>query len=272
MIQRHLHALAAVTALLAVGAAVGACASTGVNAGDFNLISLEEEWQLGNQLERDLRGKLRLVNDRNAVQYVNRVGQQLVNQTEMRNLPWKFHIVADPQVNAFNIPGGHVYVNTGLLGAADNVAEFTGVLSHEIAHGVSRHGTEQLTRAYGLQMVAGLVLGENPPAYQQILAQIAGGGTLARFSRSAEREADVLGVRYMARAGYDPLGMATMFEELLERRKRQPSAVERFFASHPLTEERIREVRKEASKFDRSGLRSRDSSYQNVRQSLSRYN
>lgn len=260
-----------VTALTAAGLALvavlaAACASTGVNRGDFNLISLEEEWQLGRQLERDLAQRLRLVNDRSALAYVDRVGQRIVDQSEMRDLPWEFHIVADPEVNAFNIPGGHVYVNTGLIAAADNVAEFTGVLSHEIAHGVARHGTEQLTRSYGLSVVAGLLLGENPATYEQILAQIVGSGALARFSRDAEREADHLGVIYMSRAGYDPLGMATMFEELLERRRRQPGAVEQFFSSHPLTEERIRSVRAQAAEIDRSGLASRDRGYQNLRQ------
>ena len=196
------------------------------------------------------------------------MGQQLVNQTEMRNLPWKFHIVADDEVNAFNIPGGQVYVNTGLIHAADNVAEFSGVMAHEIAHGVSRHGTEQLTRAYGLQIVAGLVLGENPPVYQQILAQIAGTGAVARFSRSAESEADQLGVAYMARAGYDPIGMATMFEELLQQRKSRPGAVQQFFSTHPLTEDRIKAVRAAAAKIDRSGLRTRDSGYQDMRKRL----
>jgi predicted Zn-dependent protease len=256
-------AVLALTALLAA-----ACASSGVNQGDFNLVSLEEEWQLGQKLERDLAKQLRLVNDRSALAYVNRVGQQIVNQTEMRELPWKFHIVADDQVNAFNIPGGHVYVNTGLIKAAGNVAEFTGVLSHEISHGVSRHGTEQLTRAYGLSMVAGLALGENPAVYQQILAQIVGTGTLAKFSRSAEREADHLGVIYMSRAGYDPLGMATMFEKLLQRRRSQPGAVAQFFSTHPLTEERIRDVRTQTAGIDRSRLASRDQGYQNLRQRL----
>ncbi|HSL85167.1 MAG TPA: M48 family metallopeptidase [Thermoanaerobaculia bacterium] len=256
--------LAAVLALSALLAA--ACASSGVNQGDFNLVSLEEEWRLGQQLERDLAQKLRLVNDRAALSYVNRVGQRIVNQTEMRNLPWKFHIVADPEINAFNIPGGHVYVNTGLIGAADNVSEFTGVLAHEISHGVARHGTEQLTRSYGLSIVAGLVLGENPAVYQQILAQIVGTGALAKFSRNAEREADRLGVTYMARAGYDPMGMATMFEELLRRRGSQPGAVGQFFATHPLTEERIRDVRAQAQGIDRSRLASRDQGYQNLRQ------
>jgi len=256
--------LAAVLALSALLAA--ACASSGVNQGDFNLVSLEEEWQLGQKLERDLAKQLRLVNDRAALSYVNRVGQRIVSQTEMRNLPWEFHIVADNEVNAFNIPGGHVYVNTGLINAADNVAEFTGVLAHEISHGVSRHGTEQLTRSYGLSIVASLLLGENPAVYQQILAQIVGTGALARFSREAEREADHLGVNYMARAGYDPMGMASMFEELLRRRGSQPGAVGQFFATHPLTEDRIRDVRAQAEGIDRSRLASRDSGYQSLRQ------
>jgi predicted Zn-dependent protease len=254
-------------AALAIAAALtAACASSGVNQGQFNLVSLEQEWQLGQQLERDIAKQLRLVNDRSAVSYVNQVGQRIVSQTEMRNLPWEFHIVADKEINAFNIPGGHVYVNTGLISAADNVAEFTGVLAHEIAHGVSRHGTEQLTRSYGLSIVAGLVLGENPAVYQQILAQIVGTGTLAKFSRNAEREADHLGVNYMARAGYDPMGMATMFEELLQRRGSQPGSVGQFFSTHPLTEDRIRDVRAQAAQIDRSRLASQDSGYQNLRQ------
>jgi len=266
--QQTPKAVAALAAAaLAVAAALtAACASSGVNQGQFNLVSLEQEWQLGQQLERDIAKQLRLVNDRSAVSYVNQVGKRIVSQTEMRNLPWEFHIVADKEINAFNIPGGHVYVNTGLISAADNVAEFTGVLAHEIAHGVSRHGTEQLTRSYGLSIVAGLVLGENPAVYQQILAQIVGTGTLAKFSRNAEREADHLGVNYMARAGYDPMGMATMFEELLQRRGSQPGAVGKFFSTHPLTEDRIRDVRAQAAQIDRSRLASRDSGYQSLRQ------
>lgn len=246
--------------LLATG-----CATTGVNQGDINLISLEEEWELGQRLERDLRGQLDLIERGPAVEYLNRVGQRIVAQTGLADRPWKFHLVRDDSVNAFNIPGGHVYVHTGLFQAADTVAELTGVLSHEIAHGVARHGTEQLTRAYGLQLVAGLVLGENPPVYQEILTQVAGTGAMAKFSRDAEREADTLGVAYMARAGYDPEGMASMFEELLRRRQRTPGAVERFFATHPVTEERIQSVRSQAAEVGRPGLTRTDPEYRRIR-------
>ena len=264
-----LTALSALTVALVVlaGALVttSGCATSGVNKGDLNLMSYQEEWQLGDRLSKDLAGKLDLVQNRAALNYVNRVGQRLVARTELRNLPWTFHIVNDPEVNAFNIPGGHVYVNTGLIAAAGDVAEFSGVMAHEIGHGVARHGTEQLTRAYGLQIVAGLVLGENPPAYEQILAQIAGTGAMAKFSRDAEREADQLGVRYMAGAGYDPEGMADMFRVLLQRRESRPGTVGQFFSTHPLTEDRIRSVEAEAAQIDRSGLTRHDRGYQQLR-------
>jgi beta-barrel assembly-enhancing protease len=257
----------AVTALL-----LGACASSGVNQGDLNLISLEEEWQLGRQLEQDIAQKVNLVNDGTVVGYVDRIGQALVAQTELANLPWEFHVVADPSVNAFNIPGGHVYVHTGLIAAADDVAELAGVMGHEIAHGVARHGTEQLSKSYGLSILAGVTLGNDPSTYQQILAQVLGGGALAKFSRDAEREADDLGVDYMAGAGYDPLGMARMFEELLARRQGRPSSVEQFFSSHPLTEERIDAVRADAASQPARNYTSRDNQLGGIQQRVARYN
>jgi predicted Zn-dependent protease len=263
-----LFAAAAAAAVLVAAS----CATGGVNQGDVNLVSVEEEWRLGQQLERDLAGELRLVDDRAALGYVRAVGQRIVRQTELADLPWEFHVVADPEVNAFNIPGGHVYVHTGLLTAADNAAELAAVMSHEIAHGVSRHGTEQLTRGYGLNLAAGLLLGEDPAAYQQVLAQLAGAGTVARFSRGAETEADDLGLAYMQRAGYDPRGMVTMFEELLSRRRRDPGAVDRFFATHPLTEDRIDRIRRRIREQPSGGgLRMTESGFSAAKRAAARY-
>lgn len=228
---------------------VAGCATTGVNRGDINLVSLEEEWQLGQKLEADIARQLPLVNDRAALAYINEMGRRIVAQTEMANLPWKFHIVADPSINAFNIPGGHVYVHTGLIEQAGSAAELAGVMAHEISHGVARHGTERLTKAYGLNIVASLLLGQNPAVYQQILAQIIGTGAIAKFSRSDENEADVLGVRYMYEARYNPQGMISMFRTLLDQRQRRPSSIEQFFATHPLSEDRIENVRSEIRKL-----------------------
>jgi predicted Zn-dependent protease len=252
--------------LLAVG-----CATVGINRGDVNLVGLNDEWQLGRQLETQLAGKLRLVNDPATVSYVNEIGQRIVRQTEMARMPWEFHVVADKEINAFNIPGGHVYVNTGLIRAASTPAELAGVLAHEIGHGVSRHSTERISKVHGLNLGAGLLLGQNPSTLQRIAAQIAAGGVVAKFSRSDEREADRLGVQYMYGAGYDPRGMANMFEKLLRERKRRPGAVEQFFATHPLAEDRIASVRQHASSLPRKRFIGNDGRLGTIQQRVARY-
>ena len=268
-VLKNLH-LSIALLLLAL---LAGCATTGVNRGDVNLVSLDEEWQLGQQLERDLARQLPLVNDRALVAYVNEMGQRIVRQTELGNRPWKFHVVADPEINAFNIPGGHVYVNTGLIESVDDAAELAGVMAHEIAHGVARHGTERLTKAYGLNIGAGLLLGQNPAVYEQILAQILAGGAIAKFSRGDERESDRLGVRYMYEAGYDPFGMPEVFEKLMQQKRQRRSAVNQFFATHPLTEDRITATRREAEKLPpRRGLITQERGLGSAQQVASRYN
>lgn len=248
------------------------CATTGVNQGQINLISDQDEWRMGQQLEAELAGKLRLVNDPTALAYVNRIGQRIVRETEMANRPWKFHIVADPEINAFNIPGGHVYVNTGLIMASGNTSELAGVMAHEISHGVARHATERISAAYGLDVGTQLLLGSNPSTVKQIATQIAAGGALAKYSRAAEREADALGVRYMYGAGYDPNGMASMFETLMRTRKSRPGAVQQFFSTHPLAEDRIRAVRQQIASLPRnSNLIASDGGLSSIKERVRRY-
>lgn len=222
---------------------------------DFNLISIEEEWQLGQQLSQEVASQVRLNNDAAVNAYVRNMGQRIVSQmpAPYNQLPWQFHVVNDPSINAFAIPGGHVYVHTGLIANADNAAELAGVMGHEISHVVARHSTEQISRQYGLSMIAGLVLGQNPGVLAQLAAQIAAGGAMASFSREAEREADEIGIQAMAAAGYNPIGMATMFEELLEQRQGQPGRVAQFFSTHPLTEDRIRWARQRAQRIGNRG-------------------
>lgn len=266
--HRHHCRISAVLVLSAVLAS--SCATSGVNRGDFNLVTLEEEWQLGAQLERDLAKKLKLVRNGDAVSYLNRVGNAIVDQTELAEAPWKFHLVDDPAVNAFNIPGGHVYVHTGLVEVAPDAAAFAGVLAHEIGHGVARHATEQLTKAYGMNIVGALLLGQNPAVYEELLAQILAGGAFARFSRGAEREADELGVNYSFEAGYDPMGLPRMLEVILGQRQRSPGRVERFFATHPLTEDRIEETRQMASTLE--GGRRQDQGFEGFQRVAARAN
>ena len=249
MYKRSMIFAVALATLLTAG-----CGSGG-GGNDFNLISIEEEWQLGQQLSQDIARQVRLSNDPTLNQYVRSMGQRIVSQTgaPFNQLPWNFYVVEDPAINAFAVPGGHVYVHTGLIANADNAAELAGVIAHEISHVTARHSTEQITRQYGLSVLAGMVLGQDPNALAQIAAQIVAGGTLARFSRQAEEEADALGIQAMAQAGYNPLGMATMFEELLEHRQGQPGRVEQFFSTHPLTEDRARVARQRAEQIGNRG-------------------
>jgi predicted Zn-dependent protease len=246
--QRRLSVFA-LFALLSIGAF--GCGGSG---GDFNLISVQEEWQLGDQLSQDIARQVRINNDPQLNAYINQLGQRIVARTPMANMPWKFHVVDDPAINAFAIPGGHVYINTGLIANSGSASELAGVMAHEISHVIARHSTEQMSRQYGLSIVAGLVLGQNPGALSEIAAQIIAGGALARFSREAEREADELGIRFMAEAGYNPAGMAAMFRTLMAQQQRQPSSVEQFFSTHPTTEERVRDSEKRAQQIGNRGI------------------
>lgn len=243
-------------------------AGCGSSAGNFNLISIEEEWQLGTQLAQEVASQTRFNNDPAVNAYIESIGRRIVasSPAPFNQLPWDFHVVEDPSLNAFAIPGGHVYVNTGLIAHAENASELAGVMAHEISHVVARHTTEQISRQYGISVLAGLVLGQNPGVLQQLAAQIAAGGALARFSREAESEADKLGLDAMYRAGYDPRGMAAMFRLLLAQQQSSPGRVEKFFSTHPATEDRIRDAeRRAASMTGRSGLVTDEPEFQNIR-------
>lgn len=233
-----------------------------------NYYSVEQEWELGRQLEAQLARELRLVNDAQLTRYVNDLGQQLARQTELAGQPWRFYVVQDRAINAFNVPGGLVYVHTGLIAQAGSASELAGVIGHELAHGARRHGTRRLSRANELSIVAGAVLGQQPGIAQQIAAQIAAQGAFASFSRADEREADRLAVRYMAGAGYNPEGLARMFERLAEQERAGGVA---FFRSHPFSADRVTAVRAEARQVQRSGLRTDDAGFAAARQRAQRY-
>lgn len=230
--------------------------------GGANYYSVEQEWQLGQQIEDQLRGQLPLTNDATLTRYVNSMGQAMVNQTTMGRLPWRFHVVRDEAINAFNVPGGLVYVNTGLIAQSGTAAELAGAIAHEIGHGVARHGTQRLSAANELNTVAGAVLGSNPNAAATIAAQIAAQGTFASFSRRDEREADQLGIQIMAGAGYDPEGLANLLTRLAQQERGSGIA---FFRTHPLSSERVQNVRRDARAVRRAGLRLNDGQFESVR-------
>lgn len=248
------HAELAVACLLSLTAG---CATLG----GANYVGLDEEWQLGQELEADLNRRLNIVNDATLQRYVNDMGQRMVRQTNMAGRPWRFYVVRDASINAFNVPGGLVYVHTGLLAQAGSAAEFAGALAHEVAHGVARHGTRRYSQAQEANILAGILLGRNPGAVAQIGAQVAATGAFARFSRADEREADRMAVRLMAATSYDPEGLARLLERLMQ----QGSGTGGFFSTHPNPAERVQNVRADARSISRSGLRMDESGFAAVR-------
>src|SRR5690606_21524402 len=143
-------------------------ASACATLGGANYVSLEDEWALGRDLERDLAGRLALVDDATLERWGNTVGQRMVRQTTLGERPWRFHVVRDPSVNAFTVPGGLVYVHTGLIARAGSAAEFAGALAHEIGHGIARHGTQRLSQQQEANLLASILLGSDPGAVAQI--------------------------------------------------------------------------------------------------------
>jgi hypothetical protein len=197
--------------------------------------SQEKEINMGRQIAAQVDHESKFIDDPIITEYVNRVGQNLVLHSDAK-VPFTIKVVDSDEINAFALPGGFFYVNKGLLLAADNEAEVAGVMAHEIAHVAARHAMENNGKAtlmnYG--MLAGIIFGG--PIASTVL-QNAGGilGSLAllKFSRSAESEADRLGVQYMYAAGYDPTAMATMFEKLAAQNKKKPSTLLKLFSTHP---------------------------------------
>jgi predicted Zn-dependent protease len=270
MRDRRLSSLAASAGLLVAGvvlvaALAGGCASMGVGGG-FNLISVDDEWRMRDDLRRQVESQKRVVRDPAANAYLTRIGRQLVAQSPLASRPWDFRIVDDPTLNAFNLPGGLVYVHTGLIREAETLDQLTGVLAHEIGHGVARHGTQLMTRAYGLETIAAIVLGKDPSQSEQLLARVVGTGVLNDNSREFEREADTHAVRATHAAGFDPEGISAFFRKLEQRRRREPSKVEQFFSSHPMGAERIRDTEALIAELpSRGGLIGDSREYQSFR-------
>jgi predicted Zn-dependent protease len=202
--------------------------------------STEKEVRLGREAAAEVDRQAKFVDDPMITEYVNRVGQNIVLHSDSK-VPFTIKVIDSDEVNAFALPGGFFYVNKGLLLAADNEAELAGVMAHEIAHVAARHAVENQTKATLLEYAAlggSIFLGGIPGMIYQNTAGIGLLGIFMKFSRSAEEEADKLGVQYMYAAGYDPGAMATMFEKLEAKNKKKPGLIARAFSTHPAPPDR----------------------------------
>ncbi len=202
--------------------------------------SRDKEAAIGRQISAEVEQQVKLNEDPIITEYINRVGQNLVLHSDAK-VPFTIKVINSDEINAFALPGGYFYVNTGLILAADNESELAGVMSHEIAHVCARHAMENSGKGQlinigllGAIIFSGGIAGGIAQNAGGIIQAIAG----SKFSRGAEQEADRLGVQYMYAAGYDPTGMATMFEKLAAQNKKKPGKLTKLFSSHPQSIER----------------------------------
>jgi predicted Zn-dependent protease len=211
----------------------------------MNFHSLEEEISLGRQLAGEVERQSRLIDDPVISEYVNRIGQKLARSSDV-SVPVTIKVIDDPQVNAFALPGGFVFVHTGLLLKADNEAEVAGVLAHELAHVAARHGTRQAARGQiaNLASIPLIFMGGWGGYAARQAAGLAVPLTFLKYSRNFEREADLLGLQYLYKAGYDPAAMVNFFEKLEAMEKEKPGTMAELFRSHPMTSERAKHTQK----------------------------
>lgn len=252
MIQRR-SAMAGLMAALLVLAACATNPATGKH--QIALISEEQEIAMGREADQQITQQLGLYNDQELQAYVNRVGQKLAAASERPNLPWTFRVVDDPVVNAFALPGGHIYVTRGLLTHLTSEAELASVIGHEIGHVTGRHSVEQMSKAQLAQigLIAGMIVKPELARYGDLATQ---GLQLLflKYSRDDEREADGLGLRYMDQQKYDPREMPAVFTTLRRVSEQQGAGrIPGWLSTHPTESERIRTISSQVAKLESGG-------------------
>jgi len=218
----------------------------------INFYSIEKEIALGKGLAQEVERSSKLIDDPVVTEYVNRVGQNLVRNSDAR-VPFTIKVIDSDEVNAFALPGGFFYVNSGLILRAQEESELAGVMAHEISHVTARHGTKNATKGEMMQLatIPLMLLGPAGWAgyglYEGL--NIAIPLTYLKFSRDSEREADFLGLEYMYKAGYDPNAFVTFFERIQADEKRRPGTIPKVFSTHPPTPDRIEAAQKEIARI-----------------------
>src|SRR5271154_3679038 len=216
----------------------------------INFYSLEKEIALGKGLAQEVERQAKIIDDPIIAEYVNRVGQNIVRNSDAR-VPFTIRVLDTEEVNAFALPGGFFYVNSGLILAADNEAELAGVMAHEIAHVCARHATKNMTRAQIWNMASvPLIFVGGPVAYA--ISEVAGLAVplgFLKFTRDAEREADLLGLEYDYATGYDPQAFVQFFEKLNVDEKTKHRKLAKMFSTHPMNADRVAAAQNEIRQY-----------------------
>jgi predicted Zn-dependent protease len=215
----------------------------GATAHAINIISVQNEIELGRQAQAELRRNVPEVTDRVILDYVRGVGRQLARRAGGSRYPYSFSVANYREINAFALPGGPVWINRGALAVAGAEAQLAGVLAHEVAHIAERHAAERISEMMiadlGLSLFGALLGDGRGAAMATAAARLGTSGFFLRFSRDDEREADRVGAQMMHRAGWDPRGMIDFLEILRREAGRNPTAVDAFLSSHPSPQNRI---------------------------------
>jgi predicted Zn-dependent protease len=222
-------------------------------------VSTQQEIEMGQQYAQQINSQLPIVNDPEANRYINLLGDSIARLTSRTDIPdWHFYIVDSKEVNAFAVPGGFVYVNRGLIERTQRMDQLAGVLGHEIGHVVRRHSIKQMQQQQGANIGVTLAcvltrICDNQAG--QAAIQVGGTALFAKFSRGDEAEADAEGITNVVRAGISPNGIPEMFQILLNERSSNPSAVEGWFSTHPMEEDRIAATRAQIAQISPAILR-----------------
>jgi len=226
------------------------CSTIGINRGQINLISTSQEVEMGNRFADEIAKQYRFLDVPDIQHYVGQVGARLATVSDRTDIEYHFTVVDDKdQVNAFALPGGWVYVHTGLLNEAEDEGELAAVLAHEIGHVAARHHTEEMTKLLGYSLLMQLVLGEDPNQYAALAAELFGTLGQLKFSRNNELESDELALKYLSRAGYRPDALVSFLEKLHRMEGREPSKVTAFLSTHPIGQVRLDRAREAARQY-----------------------
>ena len=210
-----------------------------------NRVSTEQEIEIGKQMAAEVEKSEKRLNNPAIQTYVRKIGERLAAQSPRQDVPYEFTVIDNPEtINAFALPGGHMYVYTGLMKLCDNEAQLASVMAHEIGHVAAHHHGETITRQMNAELIRQIVGGQNKNELGQLLGSLIGTGASMWFSRAQEREADQLGMDFLFRAGYKPEAMVDFMRKMAQYEQAetggapQPKLLQ-FFASHPATTERI---------------------------------
>ena len=208
------------------------------------LIDTKNEVRLGSNMDRQLEGELTILDDPRMQSRLDSIGKKIAASSDRTDLVYAFRIVKDKELNAFAIPGGFIYVNSGLMQSANN-DELAGVLAHEVGHIAARHSVKKLQAVLGYQIVMGLVLGTGTSQSMAKAIDIVFNLSSLGYGRQDELLADKLAVRYVKKAGYNPKGIVTFFKKLKKEEEKRGGLNIEFLSSHPEVDERIKRVERE---------------------------